>query len=77
MAVVVSGVLFGAGHGYQGLLGLVQTSAVGIAFGALTVWRRSLWPAVIAHLTMDTFGLVALKFLKPAIEELAKKNFAH
>jgi membrane protease YdiL (CAAX protease family) len=74
MAVVVSGILFGAGHGYQGPLGLVQTGAVGIAFGALTVWRKSLWPAVIAHLTMDTVGLVALKVLKPALEELAKKG---
>jgi len=73
MAICVCGVLFGAGHGYQGLLGLVQTSAVGIALGALTVWRRSLWPAVIAHLSIDTIGLIALKVLKPLVEELAKK----
>ena len=73
MAIVVSGILFGAGHGYQGLLGLVQTSAVGMALGALTVWRKSLWPAVIAHLTIDTIGLVALKVLKPLVDELAKK----
>ena len=73
MAIVVGGMLFGAGHGYQGLLGLVQTSAVGMALGALTVWRKSLWPAVIAHLTIDTIGLVALKVLKPLVDELAKK----
>lgn len=73
MAIVITGILFGAGHGYQGLLGLVQTSAVGMALGALTVWRKSLWPAVIAHLTIDTIGLVALKVLKPLIEDLAKK----
>ena len=77
MAVGVSGVLFGAGHGYQGLLGLIQTSAVGIAFGALTVIRKSLWPAIIAHLTIDTIGLVALKLLKPMVEELAKKGLPH
>ncbi len=72
-AICVTGILFGAGHGYQGLLGLVQTSAVGIALGSLTVWRKSLWPAVIAHLTIDTIGLVALKVLKPLVDELAKK----
>lgn len=77
MAVMVSGILFGAGHGYQGLLGLLQTSAVGIAFGALTVWRKSLWPAVVAHLTLDTIGLVALKVLKPVLEELARKGLPH
>jgi membrane protease YdiL (CAAX protease family) len=75
-AVVVSGLLFGAGHGYQGVLGLLQTSTVGIALGALTVWRRSLWPAVIAHLTIDTLGLLALKVLKPMLEELAKKGLS-
>ena len=73
MAIAVGGILFGAGHGYQGLLGLVQTSAVGMALGALTVWRKSLWPAVIAHLSIDTIGLVALKVLKPLVDELAKK----
>ena len=72
-AIVVTGILFGAGHGYQGMLGLIQTSAVGMVLGALTVWRKSLWPAVIAHLTIDTIGLFALKVLKPLLEELAKK----
>ncbi len=73
IAIVVAGALFGLGHGYQGLLGLVQTTAVGIALGALTVWRRSLWPAVIAHLSIDTIGLVALKVLKPVLENLVNK----
>ena len=77
MAIVLSGVRFGAGHGYQGLLGLVQTTAGGIAFGALTVWRKSLWPAIVAHLTIDTMGLVLLRVLKPAIEELATKGLPH
>ncbi len=55
----------------------MQTSAVGMAFGALTVWRKSLWPAIVAHLTVDTIGLVALKLLKPAIETLLKKGLPH
>jgi uncharacterized protein len=73
MAIGVSGLLFGAGHGYQGVLGLIQTTAVGIALGALTVWRKSLWPAVIAHLSIDTIGLVLLKVFKPLLEDLVKK----
>ena len=70
VAVLVSGVLFGLGHGYQGLPGLLQTSMVGVALGAVTVWRKSLWPAVIAHLSIDTFGLLAIRVLKPAMERL-------
>lgn len=73
LAIAVSAILFGAGHGYQGLLGFVQTTSVGIAFGVLTVWRKSLWPAVIAHLAIDSIGLVLLRVFKPMIEELAKK----
>ncbi len=64
LAVLLTGLFFGAGHGYQGLLGVVQTTFAGIALGALTVWRKSVWPAIGAHLAIDAFGLVALKALK-------------
>ncbi len=63
-AVVLTGLLFGAGHGYQGLLGVGQTALIGIALGALTVWRKNLWPAIGAHLAIDAFGLVAMKALR-------------
>lgn len=64
VAIVLTGIFFGAGHGYQGLLGVAQTALAGIALGALAVWRNSLWPAIGAHLAIDAFGLVALKALK-------------
>ena len=65
LAVVLSALFFGAGHGYQGLLGLMQTTAAGLALGVLAVWRKSLWPCIGAHLAIDTFGLLVLKALKP------------
>jgi membrane protease YdiL (CAAX protease family) len=61
MAVALCGGCFGAGHGYQGLLGLMQTTTAGIVLGAVTVWRGSLWPAIGAHLAIDTFGLLVIK----------------
>ena len=64
LAVVLTGIFFGAGHGYQGLLGVGQTALAGIALGALTVWRKSIWPAIGAHLAIDGFSLIALKALK-------------
>ena len=67
LAVVISAVLFGAGHGYQGLLGLLQTTVAGLVLGALVVWRRSLWPAIGAHLAIDAFSLVMLQVLKSMI----------
>ncbi len=68
LAVVATGLLFGAGHGYQGLLGVGQTALVGIALGGLTVWRKSLWPAIGAHLAIDAFGLVMIKALQPMLD---------
>ena len=67
-AVVLTALFFGAGHGYQGALGLLQTTVAGLALGTLAVWRKSLWPAIGAHLAIDAFGLVALKVLKPMLD---------
>ena len=64
VAVILTALLFGAGHGYQGGLGLLQTTVAGAALGALVVWRKSLWPAIGAHLAIDAFGLLALKALQ-------------
>jgi uncharacterized protein len=64
VAVLLTAVCFGAGHGYQGPLGLVQTATAGVALGILAVWRQSLWPAIGAHLLIDGFGLLALKALQ-------------
>jgi membrane protease YdiL (CAAX protease family) len=66
-AVVLCGLCFGAGHGYQGPLGLMQTTAAGIVLGAVTVWRGSLWPAIGAHLAIDTFGLLVIKVVAHAL----------
>jgi membrane protease YdiL (CAAX protease family) len=68
--VLISAVLFAAGHAYQGTLGLVQTSVVGVVLGALAVARSSIWPCIVAHVTIDTFGLVALRVLRPALERM-------
>lgn len=72
LAVVVSALLFGAGHGYQGVLGVLQTTALGLVFGLLVTYARSLWPAVLAHAAIDGFGLFALKVLKPLLEKVSR-----
>lgn len=71
-AAVLSGLAFGGLHGYQGLMGVLQTATVGVAFGLLAVWTRSTWPPILAHFTIDAFGLFALKVLKPWAEEALK-----
>ena len=69
IAIAVSAALFGALHAYQGGYGIFQTAGAGLALGALVVWRKSIWPAVIAHASIDSFGLFALHVLVPKLQD--------
>jgi membrane protease YdiL (CAAX protease family) len=71
-AVLLTSLIFGFGHGYQGPFGLAQTSIVGMVLGLLTLWRGSIWPALVAHVGIDAFGLVMIKVLKPTLEKVLK-----
>jgi len=59
IALVGSAVIFGLGHSYQGLAGMVKVGAVGLLLGVvfLTV-RRHLWPLIIVHVLLDTWSFV-------------------
>lgn len=61
-AVLIPALLFGLGHFYyQGLRGLVTTTAIGIAFGAaFLLLKRNLWPLVLVHGIVDTINFTAL-----------------
>jgi membrane protease YdiL (CAAX protease family) len=61
IALVGSAIIFGLGHTYQGLGGVIRITAVGLLFGAafLTV-RRNLWPVIIAHAVLDTISFVQI-----------------
>ncbi len=62
-AVVVSSVTFGYIHSPWGVVGMVQTGAVGLVLGiSYLVVRRNLWANVLTHVYMDTVLLVPLYF---------------
>jgi membrane protease YdiL (CAAX protease family) len=69
LAAVVSALLFAVGHGYQGGIGVVQTFVAGLCFALLALGSRSLWPAILAHASIDAFGLFALHVVKPMLEK--------
>ena len=62
VAVVLSSILFGLLHGYQGLSGVLRTGFLGLGLAALYVWRDSLLPVMVAHFASD---VVAGMFLAP------------
>ncbi len=68
--VVLSALLFAVGHVYQGLLGVLQTLTVGLILGALTYRSGSVWPAIVAHVGIDTVGLTMAKYVAPRLQDM-------
>lgn len=52
--IIVSALLFGAAHGYQGLKLMLVIAAMGAVFGIVAARRRSVIPGMIAHGWQDS-----------------------
>jgi hypothetical protein len=64
VGVVVSALVFGGAHGYEGVAGVLLISAYGAMFGVLALWRRGLRTGMIAHAWHDTLSGIALVLLR-------------
>lgn len=51
--ILLQGIAFGAGHGYQGWRYMLLIAVFGTLFGLLAYWRRSLRPGMLAHALQD------------------------
>jgi membrane protease YdiL (CAAX protease family) len=69
LAVAVSSAMFALGHAYQGAVGVIQTFVAGACLATLVLFTRSLWPSIVAHAAIDTFGLIAVRFLVPVAQK--------
>jgi membrane protease YdiL (CAAX protease family) len=54
--IVLQGIAFGAGHGYQGWKYMLIIAVFGTMFGTLAHWRCSLRPGMLAHFLQDGAG---------------------
>ncbi len=54
--IVLQGIAFGAGHGYQGWKLMLVIAVYGTMFGLLAHWRRSTRPGMVTHSLQDTLG---------------------
>jgi membrane protease YdiL (CAAX protease family) len=58
-----SSLIFGLGHGYQGLAGIINTATIGLLLGTLyLVTNRNLWVNIICHGVIDSISLIILYF---------------
>ena len=56
VAVVFQGLVFGMMHSYQGWRAVVTISILGILFGALAAWRKTLRVGMVAHGWQDVWA---------------------
>lgn len=60
-ALLGSSLIFGAGHAYQGLAGLIGTTEVALLLGILYLMnKRNLWMNIVCHGLIDSISLVSL-----------------
>jgi membrane protease YdiL (CAAX protease family) len=64
-SLLLSAILFGLIHYYQGLSGMLATGISGLVFGILYLTTgRNLWAPILAHGTYDTVGFLLIFFGK-------------
>jgi uncharacterized protein len=62
--VLITSVLFGLAHTYQGKSGILGTTLMGVVFGIGRIWLQSLAPVIVWHSTVDIVaGIAAPKYL--------------
>ena len=52
-AVILSSIIFGLGHAYQGMTGVVKTALIGLFLALLTVFSGSIFVAMLLHVVVD------------------------
>ena len=56
LGIVLSAVLFGVAHGYQGLTKAMLIGVTGAILGAVANWRGTTRPGMLAHAAQDLLG---------------------
>lgn len=64
VGVLLSAIVFGAAHGYEGVSRMILIAIYGLMFGLLAWWRKSLRAGMIAHAWHDALSGAVLRMLK-------------
>jgi CAAX protease family protein len=62
LALLAQGVVFGAAHAYQGIKNVIVITVLGVLFGLLAHWRKSLRPGMMSHAWMDILNVIPIRF---------------
>jgi len=64
VGVLLSAIVFGASHGYEGITSMILLAIFGLLFGLLAWWRKSLRAGMMAHAWHDALVGTLLRALK-------------
>jgi hypothetical protein len=64
LGVIASALVFGGGHAYEGVRGMVLITAFGVLFSLLALYRRSLRAGIFAHAWHDWIAVLTITLLK-------------
>jgi uncharacterized protein len=62
--LLLQALVFGAGHGYQGLKLMGVITVFGCLFALLAMWQRSLRPGMMAHSLQDSLVVLLGRFVR-------------
>jgi membrane protease YdiL (CAAX protease family) len=62
-AILLSAGIFSLGHGYEGSAGVITVGMMGLVFGLIYVWRKSLVVPIVMHFLQDFIGIVLMPLL--------------
>jgi uncharacterized protein len=63
VSLLLSGVVFAVGHGYEGSAGVITVGAMGLVFGLVYLWRKSLVAPMTMHFLQDFLAIVLAPLL--------------
>jgi membrane protease YdiL (CAAX protease family) len=61
-SLVLSSAVFAMGHGYERSGGVVGVGILGLVFGAVYLWRKSLVAPMVLHFIQDFVGVILIPF---------------
>lgn len=62
-AVVISTIIFSAGHGYEGTGGVIIVGIMGAVFALIYLWRKNLAAPIVMHFIQDFIAIVLLPIM--------------
>ncbi len=69
LTAIICSIIFGLGHNYQGISGVVRTGLIGLFFYALYISTGSIIPGIILHFAIDLSAKDLQKYSKNNVNQ--------